>query len=187
MVTFAALWLLFVCQRMAELGFAARNARWLKKRGGHACADPAYPWIAGLHAAFFASLAGECIAFRRWQEPPWWPALIGELAAQVLRAWSMASLGRRWHVRLYVLPGAPRIARGPYRWLRHPNYVAVAADLLFIPLIFREYVTAIAFSIANALVLSRRIRDEEAALAANDGQGRGGSEPPLPARGQTGE
>ena len=85
---------------------------------------------------------------------PWWPALVvAFLAAQVVRYWAIASLGRRWNTRILVLPGAPLVATGPYRYLRHPNYVAVVIELAVVPLVFEAWVTASLFSAANAAML----------------------------------
>ena len=87
------------------------------------------------------------------------------LASQGLRWWCITTLGRQWNTRVVVVPGLPLVARGPYRWLRHPNYVAVAAEGAALPLVHTAWVTALAFSLANAAVLWVRIRCENALLA----------------------
>jgi methyltransferase len=89
------------------------------------------------------------------------------LAAQVLRYWAIRTLGPRWNVRVIVVPGAPVVTGGPYRFLRHPNYVAVVVEGFAIPLIHGAWGTALVFSAANALLLVVRIRCEERALAAH--------------------
>jgi methyltransferase len=97
---------------------------------------------------------------------PWlgWPMFAIVLLSQGLRWWCVASLGRRWNTLVIVLPGVPLVTRGPYRWLRHPNYVAVVAEGLALPLVHSAWLTALGFTLANALVLSVRIRVENAAL-----------------------
>ncbi|HET6346370.1 MAG TPA: isoprenylcysteine carboxylmethyltransferase family protein, partial [Myxococcota bacterium] len=94
-----------------------------------------------------------------------WPMLAAALAAQGLRYWAIGSLGRRWNVRVIVLPNVPAVTRGPYRFLRHPNYVAVVLEGMAVPLIHGAWWTAVAFTLANALLLRVRIRCEEDALA----------------------
>jgi len=97
--------------------------------------------------------------------PPSWPLLALYGALQAARVWIIASLGRRWTTRLIVLPHAPLVAAGPYRWLRHPNYLVVAAELAILPLAFAAAAIAGVFSACNALLLVRRIRLEDAALS----------------------
>ena len=86
------------------------------------------------------------------------------VASTVVRWWCVATLGKHWNPRLIVIPGAPLVDRGPYRWLHHPNYTAVAAEVAALPLVHSAWLTAITFSIANALVLNVRIHAENAAL-----------------------
>jgi methyltransferase len=87
------------------------------------------------------------------------------LSAQGLRWWCIASLGRQWNTRVIVVPGAPRVTSGPYRFLSHPNYVAVIAEGVALPMVHTAWVTAIAFSVLNAALLRTRIKVENAALA----------------------
>jgi methyltransferase len=99
---------------------------------------------------------------------PWlgWPMVILVLAAQALRWWCVTTLGKQWNTRVIVVPGLPLVTSGPYRWLRHPNYVAVVVEVAALPLVHTAWVTAVAFSIANAiLLLGWRIPVEERALA----------------------
>ena len=91
-------------------------------------------------------------------------ALLGALGSQALRYWAIVTLGSRWNVKIIVVPGERPITDGPYRFIRHPNYVAVALEMVCVPLIHGCWLTAIVFSIANALVLQTRIRGEEKAL-----------------------
>ena len=97
---------------------------------------------------------------------PWlgWPRVAVAVLSTVVGWWCMAVLGKRWNTRLIVIPGAPLVRRGPYRWSHHPNYTAVTAEVAALPLVHSAWLTAIVFSIANALVLNVRIREENAAL-----------------------
>lgn len=151
---------LVTLQRLGELWLAARNGARLRARGAIEIGQGHYPWMVVLHAAWLAGLwifAWECPA-------DWW--LIGAYAVvQVARAWVMASLGERWTTRIIVLPGAPLVRTGPYRYLRHPNYLVVAIEIALLPLAFGLIGFAIAFSIANAALLAWRIHVENQALA----------------------
>jgi methyltransferase len=118
-----------------------------------------------LHTAFLLCAALEPgLLERAFPGTLGWVALAGALAAQALRYWAIATLGPRWNTRVIVLPDAPPVTSGPYRWLRHPNYLAVALELAAVPLIHGAWLTAVTFSLANAALLTWRIRVEEAAL-----------------------
>jgi methyltransferase len=152
---------LVVLQRAAELLYARHNTLRLLARGGIELAAEHYPLIVLVHAAWLASMA----IFIPPSEPPVWWLLGVYAAAQLVRLWAIASLGPFWTTRLITLPEAPLIARGPYRYLRHPNYVVVCAEIAVLPLAFHALAIAIVFSLLNALVLRVRIRAEERALA----------------------
>src|SRR6185503_11085483 len=121
--------------------------------------------MAGVHALFLPCCAAEVLFFDRR-----FPGVAGlafagaALAAQALRWWAIASLGWRWNVRVIVVPGETSVRRGPYRFLRHPNYVAVIAEMLLVPLAHGAWISALVFSTLNALLLRARIRTEEKAL-----------------------
>jgi len=118
-----------------------------------------------LHALFLVSAAAEAIVLRRpFPGALGWAALGAALGAQALRYWSVAALGPRWNTRIIVLLGAAPVVRGPYRFLRHPNYLAVIIEIACVPMIRGCWITATAFSIANAVLLRARILAEEAAL-----------------------
>src|SRR5260221_2458612 len=119
--------------------------------------------MALLHAAFLHACAVEATQ-RAFPGAAGWTALGFGLGAQALRWWAIASLGESWTVRVIVVPGAAPSRRGPYRFVRHPNYIAVILEMLFVPIIHGAYLTALLFSALNALVLRARIRDEERAL-----------------------
>ena len=159
-----ALWWLLgfvVLQRLAELAYARRNERRLRAVGAVEHGSGHYPLIVLLHAAWLAAIAW----FIPADAPPnwYWAGLFGLL--QLARLWVLASMGRYWTTRVMTLPDAPLVRRGPYRWLRHPNYLIVAAEILVLPAIFGAWTIAILFSIANAILLAWRIRIEDAALA----------------------
>lgn len=152
-------------QRLLELRRSRRNALRMLEGGAAEFGRAHYPAMVALHAAFLASCLLETLLAQR----PFLPPLAAGagalfLAAQALRAWSISALGPRWCTRVIVPPGAERVARGPYRWHPHPNYLAVALEIAAIPLIHSAWITAAAFSALNAALLAARIREEERAL-----------------------
>ena len=155
-----------VLARLAELRVAARHLRWALGRGGVEHGAGHYPVMVALHTAFLAAcLAEVLLADRPFLPALAWPALALLVAAHALRWWCITSLGRRWTTRIVVLPGEALVTSGPYRWLRHPNYVAVAAEIVALPLVHTAWVTALVFSVLNAvLLLAVRIPAEERAL-----------------------
>lgn len=148
-------------QRIGELALAAANRRRLLAEGGVEIDRAGYPWLAGLHAAWLASLA----VFVPADAAASWLLLAVYAALQLGRLWVLASLGRRWTTRIIVLPGAPLVTAGPYRFLRHPNYAIVAAEIAALPLAFGATGLAAAFSAGNLVLLARRIAIENRALA----------------------
>ncbi len=156
-----------VAQRLAELAYSARNGRRLKARGAHEAGAGHYPLIVALHAAWLLALV--------LTVPPATPAnlpLLGVFAAlQAVRVWVIASLGERWTTRVIVLPGAPLVAKGPYRYLRHPNYAVICGEIAVVPLMFGAWQVAVVFSALNLALLRHRVRVEEAALGLS-GRGR---------------
>jgi methyltransferase len=121
--------------------------------------------MAAFHSLFLLSAAAEAIVLKRpFPGMLGWIALGGTLGAQALRYWSVVSLGSRWNTRIIVFPGMPPISRGPYRFMRHPNYLAVIVEIACVPLIHGCWLTAAVFSIGNAMLLWVRIRAEEAAM-----------------------
>jgi len=155
-------WLLALVagERLAELWLARRNTAALIAAGGYEVARGHYPVIVLLHAAWLASLLW--LARDHRLNYGW---LLVFLVLQGLRAWTLATLGRRWTTRIIILPGAPLVANGPYRFVRHPNYLVVIGEIACLPLALRAPLIALAFSLANAAVLAIRIRAENAALA----------------------
>jgi methyltransferase len=151
---------LVAVQRLLETIYAARNARALIARGGIESGRKHYPLIIALHAGWLIALI---VAL-----PPEPPIHLIPLALflvlQALRLWVIATLGPFWTTRIITLPGAPLIRHGPYRFLRHPNYLVVSGEIAALPLVFGEIWVAILFSILNAAILSWRIKVENAAL-----------------------
>jgi methyltransferase len=164
MFFFAALGFLCV-QRLAELLIARANEKWLRQRDAREFGEAHYRWIVLLHIGFIASLIVE----GWWRGPKLiagWPIVLAMLGSlQILRYWCIFSLGRFWNTKIFVIPGEEKIRTGPYRWLRHPNYLVVVLEILFWPLLFSCWITLLWAGAANALALSIRIRQENAALA----------------------
>ena len=153
-------------ERLAELVVAKRNARWSLARGGVETGRGHYPAMVVLHTGLLAGcLAEPWLAGRGFV--PWLgvPMLLLAVAAQGLRWWCIRTLGPRWNTRVIVVPGLPLVEGGPYRWFRHPNYVAVVAEGIALPLAGSAWVTAVVFNVLNAWLLTVRLRCEAAALA----------------------
>ena len=146
-------------QRLGELWLARRNTRRLLARGAVEVSPGHYPLIVALHAVWLVGLW--VLAWNRPVQPGW---LAVFLALQAARVWVLASLGERWTTRIIVLPGAPLVRRGPYRFLDHPNYAVVAGEILALPMTFGLLAYGLAFSLLNAAVLAVRIRAEGRAL-----------------------
>lgn len=164
-VAYTVLIALVAVERLAELLVARRNAAWSLARGGVEYGRGHYPPMVALHTGLLMG----CLLEVRWAERPFlpglgWPMLVLALAAQGLRWWCIGVLGPRWNTRVIVVPGLPLVAGGPYRWLRHPNYLAVAVEGFALPLVHTAWVTALGFTVLNSLLLATRLRCEEAAL-----------------------
>ena len=146
-------------QRLLEMRLADSHSRKLLAQGGVEHGREHYPFIVALHAAWLAAL--------------WWapgrpinlPLLVLFAVLQIGRVWVIRSLGDRWTTRIIVKPGAPLVRRGPYRFVNHPNYLIVAAEIAVLPLVFGLWQLAVLFSALNAIVLTVRIRAETRALA----------------------
>jgi methyltransferase len=164
---YVALVLAVALMRLAELRVASQHLRWALARGGVEHGRGHYPAMVALHTALLVGCLVEVpLSGRPFIPALGWPALAALVLAHLLRWWCITALGKRWTTRVVVLPGAPLVTGGPYRWLRHPNYVAVALEGLALPLVHTAWVTAVAFSVLNAvLLLGFRIPVEERALA----------------------
>lgn len=151
---------LVTLQRLAELALANHNTRALKAQGAFEAGAGHYPLIVGFHAAWLGGLWW--LAWDRPVNPVW---LAGFIVLQLLRGWVIASLGRRWTTRIIVLPGERLVRRGPYRFVKHPNYLIVVAEIAVLPLAFGLTSYALAVSAVNAGILWVRLRAESRALA----------------------
>jgi methyltransferase len=153
-------------ERLAELVVARRNLAWSRAHGGVEFGAEHYPLMVVLHTGFLAGALVEVIGLHRPFLPALgWPMFAIVVAAQALRWWCITTLGRQWNTRVVVIPGAPRIVGGPYRFVPHPNYVAVVAEGIALPLVHTGWITALVFTVLNAVLLRTRIRTENAALA----------------------
>lgn len=151
-------------QRLGELGLARQNTAALLARGAREVAPAHYPLIVVVHAAWLACL---------WWYAPGrtieWPLIGLFVLLQLARVWVIRTLGPRWTTRIIILPGAPRIDTGPFRYLSHPNYAVVMAELVLLPLAFGLWWVATLFFALNAIVLAIRITAENKALAEFNG------------------
>lgn len=158
-------------ERVVELLISRRNARWSLAQGGIEYGADHFGAMKLLHGSFFVACALEVSLLKR----PFIPALAAAmlvlvLAAEGLRYWVIFTLGKRWNVRVLVVPRLAPIRTGPYRFLRHPNYVAVVIEGFAVPLVHTAWWTALGFSLLNAGLLVVRIRCENAALRAHYGE-----------------
>ena len=155
---------LVALQRILELRYSRRNERRLRLHGAVEWGKGHYPAMVAIHTLWLLSTLVEGL-LRGPEFPAWWPLPLALfLAVQPLRYWAILSLGENWNTRILVVPGAKLVAHGPYRYFPHPNYVVVAVEIATFPLIFGAWVTAIVFSVLNALILYVRIRTEIRAL-----------------------
>jgi methyltransferase len=152
--------------RLFELIVAARNRRWLLRHGAQEFGSSHYPVMVLVQAAWLAGSVAEVWGRERTFLPALgYPMLVLLGLGFALRYWVIATLDHRWTTRILILPGAPLVQKGPYRFLRHPNYLAVCLEIAALPLVHTAWWSAVIFSLANALVLRVRIRAEDAALA----------------------
>jgi methyltransferase len=152
-------------ERLVELVISRRHERALRARGAVEAGAGHYPVMVAIHAALLVGAPAEVWLLDR-PFLPWlgWPMLALVAATMALRYWVIATLGERWATRVLVLPGAPLVAGGPYRFLRHPNYLAVAVEVVALPLVHTAWLTALLCGTANLAILAWRIRVEDAAL-----------------------
>jgi methyltransferase len=154
-----------VVARGVELAVSERNRRWSLAQGGVESGAGHYPVMVLLHTGLLAGAVIEVLALDR-PFLPWlgWPMLALLVASHALRWWCIATLGRQWCTRIVVVPGLSAVTSGPYRFLRHPNYLAVVLEGIALPLVHTAWVTAAVFTVANAALLRVRIAAEERAL-----------------------
>ena len=169
MVTSLGLYLAFLgllgLERVVELLLSLRNARQARAAGAVEAGRGHYPVMVAFHTLFLLCCAAEAVLVpRSFPGALGWAALAVALASQGLRYWAVASLGVRWNTRVLVWPGLPPVTSGPYRFLRHPNYLAIVLEMAAVPMVYGAWVTAVVFSLGNLLLLRVRIRSEEDAL-----------------------
>jgi methyltransferase len=153
------------CERIAELVVSQRHAAASLRRGGVESGRGHFPVMVALHAALLAGCVAEPLAAHQsWIPALGWPMIAVVVAANALRWWCIATLGERWTARVIVIPGEPLVRSGPYRWFAHPNYVAVVVEGAALPLAGAAWITACAFTVLNAALLTVRIRCETRAL-----------------------
>jgi methyltransferase len=155
-------------ERIVELVLSARHARAAFARGGVEYGRAHFPALVALHVGLLLACAAEVLLAGR-PFLPWlgWPMLALVLLSQALRYWCIATLGQQWNTRVIVVPGAGRVSGGPYRFLPHPNYVAVVVEGVALPLVYTAWITALVFTVVNAVLLvGVRIPVEERALKA---------------------
>lgn len=170
MVISAALYTGFIaltaCERIAELVISRRNAAWSFARGGREYGREHFPAMVVLHTVFLLACPLEVIVLERGFDPlVGGVALILALGAQALRWWVITTLGNQWNTRVIVVPGQPRVTGGPFRYVRHPNYLAVVIEGIALPMVHSAWLTATVFTLLNAWLLSVRIRCEKRALS----------------------
>jgi methyltransferase len=150
---------LVTLQRLGELWLSNRNTKRLVAEGAHEVGARHYPLIVAVHVLWLVALWG--LAPGRPIDGFWLGMFV---LIELARIWVLASLGSRWTTRIIVLPRAPLVRRGPYRWVNHPNYLVVIAEIAVLPLVWGLWQVALIFSALNAAVLTIRIREENHAL-----------------------
>jgi methyltransferase len=164
MITFSIFISVMILQRLLELVVARRNEKWMIEQGAIEFGMKHYQYIVLMHSLFFAVLLFEKITFSRALSS-FWPLLAAVfVCVQLIRVWAISSLGRYWNTKIIVLPNVDVVRKGPYRFIKHPNYLVVSLELLVVPLLFGAYITACLFTLLNILMLSIRIPAEEKAL-----------------------
>jgi len=162
---YTGLLLVVGAERIAELLLSKRNAAAAFAKGAVEVGQTHYAVMAVFHTLFLFACLGEAWLLERgFPGVLGWVALMGAISAQALRYWAITTLGQRWNTRIIVMPEAEPVTDGPYRYLKHPNYLAVVLEMVCLPMIFGGYWTALVFSLGNAAILFVRIRAEEKAL-----------------------
>src|SRR5690625_4167208 len=168
-MTFFIFLLLFILgQRLFEIHLAKKNERWMKEKGAIEVASDHYKWFIWLHTLFFISLILE-VSLQSVQHNLTvnWFFLWIFILMQIGRAWCILSLGKFWNTKIIVLPNVVLLKKGPYRWLKHPNYIIVLIELFVIPIMFHAYISSVLFPTLHILLLTIRIPAEEEALGDN--------------------
>jgi len=147
-----------VLQRLSELLIARQNEKWLLSQGAVQYGQSHYPFMIAMHTLFIIAIIAE-YNVRGGTEISW--IFLGIfLAVLLFKFWALSSLGKYWNTKIYRIPGVYPVKRGPYKFLKHPNYMEVVCEIAVIPLVFHLYYTAIIFTILNAAMLTVRITVE---------------------------
>lgn len=165
-IAFTILLVIVAIERIVELVISKRNLRWSFAQGGIEFGRSHYKYMVAIHVFLLGGSLIEVWFFR----PTLIPTLSGimfllAIASQALRWWCICALGKRWNTLVVIIPGKPVCKTGPYRWFKHPNYVAVIIEGFALPMVGFAWRTAVIFTILNAVVLTARLRSENAALA----------------------
>ncbi|WP_067725530.1 isoprenylcysteine carboxyl methyltransferase family protein [Oceanobacillus damuensis] len=161
------MWVLFIIiifQRLIELVIARRNEKWMKERGAIEREADHYKWFIIIHVLFFIFILTETFWRDNSTLPLNYTLLIFFILTQLGRVWCIASLGKFWNTKIIILPGEQLVSKGPYKYVKHPNYIIVGLELFIIPLLFGAIITAVIFPLLHILLLTVRIPAEERAL-----------------------
>lgn len=165
-VVYTSLVAMVAVMRLIELAISRRNIARLEARGAIEVGQSLYPWMVTVHTLLLVACVAEVwLLHRPFIRPIAFVSLGLLVAAAALRIWVMVTLGERWSTRVVVLPEIDPVTGGPFRRMRHPNYLAVVVEIAALPMVHTAWLTAVVFSLANALVLSSRVKTEEKALA----------------------
>ncbi|GLO66402.1 MULTISPECIES: isoprenylcysteine carboxylmethyltransferase family protein [Oceanobacillus] len=158
------LFLFIILQRLIELIIAKRNEQWMLAKGGVEIEPQQHKWFIMVHGLFFISIITE-LSLNNASIPALFPLWFGLfITTQFIRVWSITSLGKYWNTKIIILPGSTLVKRGPYKYIKHPNYLIVGIELFVIPMMFGAYWTAIIFPFFHLILMSMRIPAEEKAL-----------------------
>lgn len=161
---YLSIFIFLVFQRIFELLFAKSNERYQKKKGAIEINDPYYKAIVITHVLFFICLLTESYFTHYWLKPISIYIFIIFVILQFFRLWCIFSLGRYWNTKIIVLPNSHLVSKGPYKWIKHPNYIIVGLEFITIPILFHAYTTAVIFTFAHYLLMRKRIPMENEAL-----------------------
>lgn len=169
-IAFLGLMAVVALERLVEMWISRRNAAWSRERGGIEAPGDRFGRMVVMHTLFLFAAPLEVFLAGRAFHPVLGPAALAVvIGTMTLRYWVITTLGPRWNTRVIYVPGLPRISDGPFRWFPHPNYVAVVLEIAALPLVHGAWLTALVFSVANAVVLWDRIALEERFIRENAG------------------
>ncbi len=166
MIVFALVMFFLIVQRLTELSISSRNVKAMMNAGGVEFGKEHYKYIVVMHSLFILSMTTEYLLREHYgkMNDISYLFLVFFIFLQVMRVWVITSLGKYWSTRIIRIPGSKLVRKGPYRFIKHPNYLVVSLEIFCLPMIFGLYYTAAIFTILNALILFIRIREENKAL-----------------------